>query len=373
MKNKTKMLELLIMTVNRLDYLSKLIDSIKQSYSRLDEKDKQLLRITVSSNGSTDQTNDYLKQLSNDFDYFEIICREETVTAAEHIGLAISECESDYLWIMGDDDLLEPDCLVNVINEIRSNAASTSLFLLNFKQVDRDGTTVIKHKISNISNNWSGVLNSQSELGNGDFNGIFDMLFFVGSVIFKRDIVTIKPGDLDGSTDWDHLPVYLRSFVGQNTKVISKNNIIQRQRNHKAKAENPKENSYRNKDVTGIKALINKLIAVHNINKDSTLIYAMNAPFILHEPVYYDFIDFLKLVCHTGTIEKLNDSSRAPEVFENLYFLAKNLPRAKDQVSVISYLRDLEELHATNQLIIKKKNNTFEKLRLGGRECLPAH
>jgi glycosyltransferase involved in cell wall biosynthesis len=368
MDNNPKSLEIVIMTVNRVEYLMKLIESFNASYARLSKNDQQFLKLRISDNGSTDGTPEFLAEISKDSKYFEIITRQTTVTVAEHMALIITECRCQYLWIVGDDDLFEKDCLQSIIDEVNVNSEVADVFLLNFKQVDKDGISVIKDKICNLPSGWSGSLDSKSIIGNGEFRGVFDMLFFVGSVIFKREIVSIQAGDFDGTTDWDHLPVYLRSFTGKKVKVIDKKNMIQRQRNHRKKSKNEKENSYRSKDVCGIRQLVAKLIRVHQMQRESTLIYSMKAPFILHENVYYDFIDFLKLVCHNGTLEKLADSQHKGSVFEDINFLVNSLPRQKDKLSMLNYMRDLGELDSIFSLATSKKNNAFERLRLAGKE-----
>lgn len=366
MINTKNKIEMVVMTVNRVEYLSKLVESINLSYAQLNELEKKLLKIKISDNGSSDGTASFLSELSKNFRQYEIVSRSSTMNGAEHLALIISECESEYLWIVGDDDLLEKSCLKNIINEVNVNSSSTDFFLLNFKQVDKDGVTVIKKKISNIDDDWRGKLNSKSMIGNGEFHGVFDMLFFIGSVVFKHELISIRPGDFDGTTDWEHLPVYLRSFVGKNMKIISNQNIVQRQRNHKARASNEKENSYRNKDIGGIQRLVAKLLDIHENNIDTALVYSMKAPYILHENVYYDFIDFLKLVCHPGTVTKLEDPTSASKVLEDLQFLVKSLPRSKDKLSILNYLRDIEELHDIFKLTTIKKKNMFEKMRVGG-------
>jgi hypothetical protein len=281
--------------------------------------------------------------------------------------MCIEESTEEYLWIMGDDDLLEKKCLQNLILAVK-NARDNHAFLLNFKQVDRDGFTVIKQKISNVSANWSGFFTLSSELGSGVRRGIFDMFFFIGSVVIRREILELSSEDFDCTTDWEHMPVLLRSLIGKKIYVISEENIVQRQRNHRKDSQNPKLNSYNAKNISGIRRLIEKLEPIYKINNDARLIFEMKAPFILHEPVYYRFINFKLLVCHPGTIDQIEKRQDFNLIKNDIDFLLRNLPIDRDRVSVLNYFRNIEEFKMIVELKSKKVESLFEQLRLGNEK-----
>jgi glycosyltransferase involved in cell wall biosynthesis len=358
-------LEIVVITVNRVEFLSALVNSIIVALSELSDQERKSILLRISDNGSSDGTADYLAKLATISPDFKICSRQHTVSAAEHIAVCLAEATSEYIWILGDDDLLEHRCLKNVLREIQFGREFDA-FMLNFKQVDSDGVTVIKPKISDVPDDWSGHLSPRSVIGNGEHTGVFDMLFFVGALVYRTAALKVQTGDFDGSTDWDHLPVYLRSFVGANLKVISEANLIQRQRNHRKNQAESAINSYRHKSISGVRRLIEKIDEVVSVNSEAVLIFDMLSPYILEEHIYYRFLNFLILVCHAGTLKNL-DQGGIDHIEADIAVILKVTPRTEDKLLLISYFNNLKELQLLRDLEKVRQKNIFTQLRVSAR------
>lgn len=118
----------LIVTFNRKEYLLNLLDSLKMQTRKLD-------RILIIDNCSPDQTaetlieknviNSYteLELTSNIWNDIEVLYyRNNQNTGGAggfHVGTKLAmEIDNDYLWIMDDDVLPQPDCLEKLMSHI---------------------------------------------------------------------------------------------------------------------------------------------------------------------------------------------------------------------------------------------------------------
>lgn len=115
-----------LVTYNRRNCLEKVLKG-------LEKQEQKISRIVLVDNNSTDDTNDFISSLLNQdvSDYLtyhagkvgdiEIIYYRNNVNAGGSGGFYIAidkaiEFDSDYIWIMDDDVLPEPDCLKRMID-----------------------------------------------------------------------------------------------------------------------------------------------------------------------------------------------------------------------------------------------------------------
>jgi abequosyltransferase len=104
-----------------------------------------LVEICVSNNASTDDTLAYLDDFSktNNHLNFSYNTNETNLGPDRNIVLAMRMGKGDYIWIIGDDDVLVDDAIEKVISQIKSDV---NFNLMLFNRVDCSYELVPRHK-----------------------------------------------------------------------------------------------------------------------------------------------------------------------------------------------------------------------------------
>lgn len=103
-------LTIAIPTYNRLKYLQELLPELLRQCKQYPE-----IEILVSNNCSTDGTEKYLATIPG----IQIRTNIENVGAAENFVRCVESARGEYVWLFGDDDLIRPDGIDNVIDTLR--------------------------------------------------------------------------------------------------------------------------------------------------------------------------------------------------------------------------------------------------------------
>jgi len=104
------MLSIAIPTYRRPTYLRQALESIAREVDGISEQ----VEVVVSDNASGDDTEEISGSISGlPVAYF---CNDDNLGAAENIILSCERCTGDYVFLLGDDDLVEPGTLERVIS-----------------------------------------------------------------------------------------------------------------------------------------------------------------------------------------------------------------------------------------------------------------
>ena len=95
-------LEIIIITYNRKKYLQRTLEKLLEDSSPVKN-----LSITILDNNSTDETGEYLDELSKKYNNVKHIANKYNVGGNANFAKAVELAESEYFWILGDDDLLD--------------------------------------------------------------------------------------------------------------------------------------------------------------------------------------------------------------------------------------------------------------------------
>lgn len=111
------MLTIYIPTYNRVKHLRFLLKSL---FVDLDENPSiaKSVVIKIFNNNSTDDTEEYLKSLqrSNVF-----VCnRMDNIGARANVADGINQCDTKFLWILGDDDIPYKGLLAKIVNSLEN-------------------------------------------------------------------------------------------------------------------------------------------------------------------------------------------------------------------------------------------------------------
>ena len=132
MTNKP-LLSICIPTYNRSQYLRKALVSIASceglNYSEIE--------ICVSDNNSTDATTDVVKEFSEDL-RIKYFCQEKNLGFGMNFIKVVSMATGEFVWMIGDDDLLMTDSISKVVKMIESNNEVDFFYVNAFTTFNED-------------------------------------------------------------------------------------------------------------------------------------------------------------------------------------------------------------------------------------------
>ena len=119
------LLSIWIPTFNRVDYLTRLLGSL---YSQsIEFIDSGVLEIIVSDNCSQDSTEQLCEQSFEKLEY-----RKQIVNVGfdRNFSLGFSECAGEFIWTIGDDDLIQPGAVANILRKLRDQRSIEDISLV---------------------------------------------------------------------------------------------------------------------------------------------------------------------------------------------------------------------------------------------------
>src|SRR3954470_10467928 len=122
-ENRDHLLTILVPTFNRRKNLEELLKVLLPAVRNAPQ-----VQLLVSSNGSSDGTDQILAPLRA---LPRVQVFEQPINYGMHIHLAwlYGQARGKYLWMLGDDDLIEPDLLPLVVEKLRLNPSWGCLHL----------------------------------------------------------------------------------------------------------------------------------------------------------------------------------------------------------------------------------------------------
>lgn len=123
-------------TFNRRPYLQRCVDSILDSISRCDAN----VELLISDNASGDDTPVYLAELADRVRSVRVIRQVENIGAERNFRALTKQAAGRFIWIVGDDDCLEPGAVALVVCHLRDGA---TCLVCNYSIWDKDLTRVI--------------------------------------------------------------------------------------------------------------------------------------------------------------------------------------------------------------------------------------
>lgn len=124
------LISICIPTFNRLKYLKKITSFLITEVSKYNLEN--IVEICISDNSSTDGSASYLKNLSADYSFIKYYSFNVNMGPDCNFVNAYSMGSGKYLWLLGDDEHLEKDGLVNLIHYLDYH--SPDIIWLNHSQ-----------------------------------------------------------------------------------------------------------------------------------------------------------------------------------------------------------------------------------------------
>ena len=104
-----------IPTWNRAEFLRENILSMLPGIQALPSG---TVEIFISDNASTDDTATFLAEISQAHPYIRYVSQSENMGANANFYTVLKEAKGDYVWLMGDDDHINPACLGQILKDI---------------------------------------------------------------------------------------------------------------------------------------------------------------------------------------------------------------------------------------------------------------
>lgn len=130
-------LSLCVPTYKRRKELEECIESISFSASRGAHK----IELLISDNASPDDTWDYLLALQTRQPAISIFRQTENVGAERNIYGLVERACGEWLWVIGDDDLLEPEAIGEVLSALK---LAPPAVVLNYSVWSSDFSRLVK-------------------------------------------------------------------------------------------------------------------------------------------------------------------------------------------------------------------------------------
>lgn len=121
-----KLLTIAIPTYNRANYLDDLLNCIKTDLYNSDVS--KFIQINIFDNASTDNTAQIVEKYNGSIVNLNYHVNEENSGADPNIYNCYTSANSDYVWVIGDDDLLEHGILPKVITCLKNEKPSLIIF-----------------------------------------------------------------------------------------------------------------------------------------------------------------------------------------------------------------------------------------------------
>jgi len=184
-----------IPTWNRVDFLKENVLSIIEAIQKVPEGS---VEIFISDNASTDETARFLQDISHEYPFIRFVSQAENMGANANFYTVLKEARGEYVWLLGDDDQINTDCMSRILADIEAHHPGV---IIGGTAHDTTGERVYLKKITEP------LLTDQSILL--DYDG-FALAGKMSVLIFKKSALNpvLEAGWTQiqtTSTPWPHL------------------------------------------------------------------------------------------------------------------------------------------------------------------------
>ena len=130
--NNQSLLTIAIPTYNRASYLDLCLKRITEEITGLSKDKRCMVNVYVSDNASSDNTVEITsKYQSLNLYGLKVFRNTENIGADKNIAQCYDSAISPYVWVLGDDDIILPDCLATILDTLQ-NQDLDILYLNNY-------------------------------------------------------------------------------------------------------------------------------------------------------------------------------------------------------------------------------------------------
>lgn len=162
-----------IPTYNRARLLSELLDSI------IDQENVDDIEIVISDDASTEDKSSIENLYSSRFKNYKFISQKSNLGIDGNFLAVVAEATSPYIWLMGDDDRLEPGSIRRLLDaiELWPDAVGFTLGVIDYDVTMRTPVGIRATPPTQLITGSKAV-----------FSTIADLLGFMSALVVKRDL-----------------------------------------------------------------------------------------------------------------------------------------------------------------------------------------
>ena len=168
-------LSICIPTYNRAQFLEECLQSVLLSITGHEDQ----IEIIISDNASTDNTGDIVRAIQEMHPWIRYHRNEQNIGGDRNIYAVAAMGVGKYIWVIGDDDKIEPEAIERVLEKIRSGYG---LIICNYSVWAKDFSYVIKN--TGLPLGCDEVFNNPDKL----MRRIGYHVGYISSIIIKNDI-----------------------------------------------------------------------------------------------------------------------------------------------------------------------------------------
>ena len=226
--NNNIKLSIAIPTYNRCNYLMELIPNLLEQCYKAD-KNYTDIEVIINDNASTDATYEYILKNFNNNKRIKYYRNPENIGGDANFIKSVERANGKYVWLFGDDELLEDNAMVKILNVI--NKYSSSLIIVK----DESYNMGLHH--SQLFRNYSDLVSFMYKK-NPHF---FLAHTLITANIFLRDIFNIKRANNFILTSYGHMYTIMEKLKDGGSIYVFNIPII-RVRKYRAKFAQPPKN-----------------------------------------------------------------------------------------------------------------------------------
>lgn len=176
-----KVLSICIPTFNRSSFVISQLDFLKKEIMQ----NEFSLEVLVSDNNSEIYHKDILNSYSRENDFFKLYNQNENLGLIGNINFLLSESNSEFVWFVGDDDILLEGVLERIFSILKRNLNLSYIFL-NYKVFKWERQNIIAEFDLEVE---SGVLENGQEFLINLFDRYGSIMMFITSNVYSSKIL----------------------------------------------------------------------------------------------------------------------------------------------------------------------------------------
>ena len=200
--DKQPLLSICIPTWNRAKFLGLSLESFLEQLRCVDQQEIELF---ISDNCSDDETPMVVKEYAQKGLPITYNRNEENIGAARNFVKCIQWASGKYIWLLGDDDILEDGALLYLLDAIRNN----------------DYGLIHIHEYKDITEDLNVYANPETFL-----NQISYWITFMSGSIFRKDVVTKIDSSKYVGTHLLQMPFYIASALSRKENLIINKGVL---------------------------------------------------------------------------------------------------------------------------------------------------
>jgi Glycosyl transferase family 2 len=234
---RTPKLSICIPTYNRESFLRDTLLQLVRCMEHAGPQSVREVEIVVLDNASSDGTTQLVAQFAHELPNIRHRRHDSNIGVEKNIVLALQEGRGDWVWPLGDDDLLSDDALTRILHEIDDSAPSRSLLLLNYAQADASAQQVLSSRVCDVPDDWEGDLFGPCGLHR--YGGSFDLLAFISAIVVRRGALSFEVDYASFKSYYGHIGNVAAGVARGGVKVLGPGLMTQRQGNIRTDASEP--------------------------------------------------------------------------------------------------------------------------------------